>query len=1390
MKDNNMEEYNQNNVTDIKSSENQKKLNNKNDSKNFSNKKENVDNKEREIKIGNYLIKKTLGKGTFGKVKLGIFLPKNKKVAVKILEKRRLKEEDDIVRLKREIEMLSQFNHPNVIAVSEIFESNDAYFTVMEYCEGGELFNYIVEHRRLSEGKSAFFYCQLINGLEYIHSLGIVHRDLKPENLLLTDEHILKIIDFGLSNYFKEDKHELLETPCGSPCYASPEMLSGENYDGFKIDIWATGIILFAMLCGFLPFDHKDNDKLFMKILECKIQYPKNLSNDAKDLIQKILVPDPKKRITIPEIKKHPFYLKGKAIFDNNFTIYQVSMDENSEDEDSSSFIYDTLENNLVFYEFNHKSETLLNKLKLFNINSLRKLRYNSYRLKRFDSNQDFKKLLNLEKEVKKLKKSLKKNKKDSKDTKLKNDGINNIDINNKINNKNSLNYNHSVILQKKDIYNLCENLINQYKKEEKNKIIPKLEFNKLMNNLNNYNNNKPHKLKQKYKTNKIILNKDLYNEIKNDNMQKLKYSKTKRINKEKELNKEMKNINLNIKKEKIIDINQNKNANIPQNKKLTNKNNINNQYKNNNIKVNIKNRYPIKINKLFINNNIIKLNKLPQNIKLKKYNKKTKTTSSKISNFKNLLDIIKQQSIKPNINIINKQNIIHHHTTNITNMTQRNYFSNVIINNYRGRDNQKNYSTSRERDKSPLDISLIQNEKERNLINEYLQKNNFQNLNPQKKNNIWKFKNNLQKMIIQDDIIFKNINRKNTQNKNSIECTNIYSTDDIRFQNFLTKRDKKIDIQKIETNISKSIPSTNNNLRNRFKTKISNIKSYNINNNLIYNNKVNIHNINENSLKSFKDSLLSNNNNIDYINNSIRERENRYINSFIYSNKTMNVNNSEELKLFNNQNILYRKKKIDKLLTNNINLNINLEQKLKNKFNTSSIENNYNNRSHNYNTLNINKINKYANLVYNINNSIVTEYSSSKKYENAKKINLEKKKLNLKKHPKLNLKELFGLDNLNKKEQISVSTNYQKQIQSQRNKLPIANTEKNIEIPNNINTVRNKEAKINISYNTGNGNKIVTSYLNNNIISKLSRMNTNQNNMRNKDIITTNMNLNFNRIHKKNKNNIINMTSDNITIKSNLIKKKTNFYNNKTINAINTSNLNKTNHNIIQNNNNINKKRMNTNIYIDKYLESKKLFSSLRKRINFKSNLINSSNIVEKNNQTKNHNNSINNKEIEKNIKNKKNIIDNFNNTKQFNITIDNTSSFNYNNYSNLKKDHKKIKSLKDTAINQKNKITQTRIHNFIIINEDNMKKNCIHLNDDNNLNDIRIYMCNTDGNTIDNNQNSNILENGFTFYNSYRQPQQYKNLNPNNYKTNKIIKEMKTNKNLKNKMKNFLYK
>ena len=273
--------------------------------------------REKDVVVGDYIIKKTLGQGTFGKVKLGIHKPTNEKVAIKILEKSKIIEKDDEIRVTRELEMMQKFNHNNVILVTEIFSNRDNFYIVMEYCEGGELFHYIVKKRRLSEEESAFFFYQIISGLEYIHSLGIVHRDLKPENLLLSRDHNLKIIDFGLSSYFNK---KLLSTPCGSPCYASPEMVSGKKYNGFKIDVWSTGIILYAMLCGYLPFEDKDNEVLFKKILKCRLDLPLHLSNCSKDLIHRILVTDPAKRITIPEIKRHPFYIKGRTIYQQKWS--------------------------------------------------------------------------------------------------------------------------------------------------------------------------------------------------------------------------------------------------------------------------------------------------------------------------------------------------------------------------------------------------------------------------------------------------------------------------------------------------------------------------------------------------------------------------------------------------------------------------------------------------------------------------------------------------------------------------------------------------------------------------------------------------------------------------------------------------------------------------------------------------------------------------------------------------------------------------------------------------------------------------------------------------------------------------------------------------------------
>ena len=314
-----------------------KSLSNNNSNENTPSKDENMHRKDSSIeyKIGNYQIKQTLGEGTFGKVKLGIYIPTNEKVAIKVIEKARMTDKDDIIRLKREFDMLSKFNHPNVILVTEIFESADSYYSVMEYCEMGELFNYIVNKKRLSENESSFFYYQIIQGLEYIHSLGIVHRDLKPENLLLSKEHLLKIIDFGLSNYFTKGQKELLSTPCGSPCYASPEMVAGKKYDGMKIDVWSTGIILFAMLCGYLPFEDKNNDVLFDKILECNVEFPEYLSDEPKDLINKILVVDPEKRITIEQIKNHSYYKRGEKFFNEIFTIKQINVDDKNNNDNN-----------------------------------------------------------------------------------------------------------------------------------------------------------------------------------------------------------------------------------------------------------------------------------------------------------------------------------------------------------------------------------------------------------------------------------------------------------------------------------------------------------------------------------------------------------------------------------------------------------------------------------------------------------------------------------------------------------------------------------------------------------------------------------------------------------------------------------------------------------------------------------------------------------------------------------------------------------------------------------------------------------------------------------------------------------------------------------------------
>lgn len=276
--------------------------------------------------LPNYTFGKSIGEGTFGKVYLGIHNLTEEKVAIKVLEKEKILESEDIERINREIRFLKKFKNINIIKIYEVVETKNKVFFIMEHAPGGELFNYIVAKKKLDEKEASFFFAQIIHALDFIHKHNIVHRDVKPENMLLTENKTIKLIDFGLSNQY--NKGGLLKTPCGSPCYAAPEMILGRKYGGSHIDIWSCGITLFAMVCGYLPFEDKNNDKLYKKILDCKIEFPSHIGELSKSMITRLLTVNPSKRITFEEIKLHPFFkLSHNLINKSNLGLYLNKVD-------------------------------------------------------------------------------------------------------------------------------------------------------------------------------------------------------------------------------------------------------------------------------------------------------------------------------------------------------------------------------------------------------------------------------------------------------------------------------------------------------------------------------------------------------------------------------------------------------------------------------------------------------------------------------------------------------------------------------------------------------------------------------------------------------------------------------------------------------------------------------------------------------------------------------------------------------------------------------------------------------------------------------------------------------------------------------------------------------
>ena len=263
-------------------------------------------NNKKKLNKGPYLLGEALGEGAFAKVRLATQIHIKEKCAIKIVDKRFLENVQDIQRLRKEIKILKKIRHKNIIQLYDIMESKTNLYFVMEYCKGGELFDFIVKKKKLTEKEACVFFHQIINGVEYLHNQGIIHRDLKPENLLLDEKNQIKISDFGLSTFFTKDN--FLQTACGTPSYAPPEMLEGLQYNGEASDIWSCGIILYAMLCGSLPFTESKEDIIVEKIKKHEYKIPDYLSKEAQDILNHILKINPIERYTIESIKKHPWF--------------------------------------------------------------------------------------------------------------------------------------------------------------------------------------------------------------------------------------------------------------------------------------------------------------------------------------------------------------------------------------------------------------------------------------------------------------------------------------------------------------------------------------------------------------------------------------------------------------------------------------------------------------------------------------------------------------------------------------------------------------------------------------------------------------------------------------------------------------------------------------------------------------------------------------------------------------------------------------------------------------------------------------------------------------------------------------------------------------------------
>ena len=758
-----------------------------------------------EKKIGDYILSEQISDGAHSQIYQGTHIPTGEKVAIKVLNKSRLKSDSNMfIKAKKEISIFKKMFHKNIIKLYEIMETLERIYLVMEFCDGGDLFNYILSKGHLTERQSCKFFHDIIEALSYLHSQQIAHRDIKLENILidtLGKSISIKLIDFGISNNYKGD---LLKTSCGTSAFAAPEIYKGKKYDGLLCDIWSAGIVLYSMVFGYLPFSDENEQNNINNIVNGKYEIPDEADEDLKDLLSHIIEINPEKRFNLEQIKNHKWYniVKNKPLPGIIIDKYKIPIDERivnvcqAYGYDKNKIIESVSEN--YYDNYNASYYIILGKFIRERYDSISDLFSQEF----LDYINDPKNIIpenerkknNNDKDDENFDDIYSDEEKSNRDNneKKENNKIKIVKFSNEINGNNKEKNNEKVNINNKS--EKCDNEINNENNENKNenKISKRNENENNKNNENElYNNERNHKIEKGKAHNesnekeKVTNNenneleneenkKEIYNqgnsEKNNYNIEKKEKNIIENINENKELKEENRNENLIIKNDQIPSentrnnetkniIQENENNCIIQNNKKSNLKNIENKNENDIYEANERK-----------NNN--EVNDSTEDFQLNQMNESDQINNLRNSNQKNEAFSSSFSEINPKGNMESSENNNHSSlNSKNTNQNGKENFSN----NENKEENNKNELKKEEKSKIKLEISNI---------SLFIQSNIVRN-----QNNI--------KKINTDDIhkSIKSSYNKKYQKRNKNQLNKIY----LKYNLNNTKKKKLIKILKIQ---------------------------------------------------------------------------------------------------------------------------------------------------------------------------------------------------------------------------------------------------------------------------------------------------------------------------------------------------------------------------------------------------------------------------------------------------------------------------------------------------------------------------------------------------------------------------------------------------------------